>query len=134
MHLQESETAAQALGVEVRVVEAREPDDLVKSFEAIVKERAEAVMVLADPMFITHRRRIVELAAENRLPSIFGERGSVQAGGLMFYGASTPGPPTGEPGAKWRVETRRRYCSARRVAARRIIWGASLSPYGDRKR
>jgi len=103
VHLRESETAAQALGVEVRVVEAREPDDLVKSFEAIVKKRAEAVMVLADPMFITHRRRIVELAAENRLPSIFGERGSVQAGGLMFYGASTPGPPTGEPGAKWRV-------------------------------
>jgi putative ABC transport system substrate-binding protein len=72
----------------VRVVEAREPGDLEKAFEAIVNERAEALMVLADPMFITQRRRIVELADENRLPSIFGERGSVHAGGLMFYGAS----------------------------------------------
>jgi putative tryptophan/tyrosine transport system substrate-binding protein len=86
----ESLAAAHALGVEVRVLDSREPDDLEKAFEAIVKERAEALMVLADPMFISHRRRIVELAAENQLPSIFGERGSVHAGGLMFYGASLP--------------------------------------------
>jgi putative tryptophan/tyrosine transport system substrate-binding protein len=88
--LQESEAAAHALGVEVRVVEAREPDELEKAFRAMVVERADALMVLADPMFITHRRVIVELAAKNRLPSIFGERGSVHAGGLMFYGASLP--------------------------------------------
>jgi len=88
--LQESGDAAHALGVEVRVVEAREPDELEKAFQAMVDERADALMVLADPMFITHRRRIVELAAKNQLPSIFGERGSVQAGGLMFYGASLP--------------------------------------------
>ena len=88
--LQESEAAARALGVEVKVLEARDPNDFAKAFEAIVNERAEALMVLADPMFITHRRRIVELAVENRLPSIFGERGSVHAGGLMFYGASLP--------------------------------------------
>ena len=47
-------------------------------------------MVLTDIMFITHRRRIIELAHNNRLPSIFGERESVRAGGLMFYGASLP--------------------------------------------
>jgi len=88
--LQESGDAAHALGVEVRVVEAREPDELEKAFQAMVDERADALMVLADPMFITHRRRIVELAAKNQLPPIFGERGSVQAGGLMFYGASLP--------------------------------------------
>jgi putative tryptophan/tyrosine transport system substrate-binding protein len=88
--LQESEAGARALGIDVRVLEAREPDDLVRTFEAIVHERAEALMVLADPMFISHRRRIVELASTYRLPSIFGERGSVQTGGLMFYGASLP--------------------------------------------
>jgi putative tryptophan/tyrosine transport system substrate-binding protein len=74
----------------VSVREAREPGDFGKTFEGIVNERAEALMVLADPMFISHRRRIVELASTYRLPSIFGERGSVQAGGLMFYGASLP--------------------------------------------
>ena len=88
--LQESEAAAHALGIEVRVLEARGPHDLERAFEAIVNEHAEALMVLADPMFITHRRRIVELAAKNRLPSVFGERGSVHAGGLIFYGASLP--------------------------------------------
>jgi hypothetical protein len=55
----ESLAAAHALGVEVRVLDSREPDDLEKAFEAIVKERAEALMVLADPMFISHRRRNV---------------------------------------------------------------------------
>jgi putative ABC transport system substrate-binding protein len=88
--LQESEAAAHALGIEARVLEARGPHDLERAFEAIVNEHAEALMVLADPMFITHRRRIVELAAKNRLPSVFGERGSVHAGGLIFYGASLP--------------------------------------------
>ena len=88
--LQESEAAVHALGIEVRVLEAREPHDLERAFETIVNEHAEALMVLADPMFITHRRRIVELAAKNRLPSVFGERGSVHAGGLIFYGASLP--------------------------------------------
>jgi putative tryptophan/tyrosine transport system substrate-binding protein len=88
--LQESEAAAHALGVEVRVADAREPDELERAFQAIVKERADALMVLSDPMFITRRRQIVELAAKNRLPSMFGERGSVHAGGLMFYGANLP--------------------------------------------
>lgn len=88
--LQESEAAAHALGIEVRVLGAREPHDLERAFEAIVNERAEALMVLSDPMFISHRRRIVELAVKNRLPSVFGERGSVHAGGLIFYGASLP--------------------------------------------
>ena len=88
--LQESEAAVHALGIEVRVLEAREPHDLERAFETIVNEHAEALMVLADPMFITHRRRIVELAVKNGLPSVFGERGSVHAGGLIFYGASLP--------------------------------------------
>ena len=88
--LQESEAAVHALGIEVRVLEAREPHDLERAFETIVNEHAEALMVLADPMFITHRRRIVELAVRNGLPSVFGERGSVHAGGLIFYGASLP--------------------------------------------
>jgi putative tryptophan/tyrosine transport system substrate-binding protein len=88
--LQESESGALALGIELRVLEAREPDDLERAFEAIVNKRAEALMVLSDPMFISQRRRIVEGTAKYRLPSIFGERGSVQAGGLMFYGANLP--------------------------------------------
>jgi putative ABC transport system substrate-binding protein len=88
--LRESENGARALAIEVRVLEASEPDDLARTFEAMVHERADALMVLADPMFISQRQRIVELASRYRLPSIFGERGSVQMGGLLFYGASLP--------------------------------------------
>ena len=87
---QTGEAAARALGLEVRELEARRPDDLEKVFYALGQQDATALMVLADIMFITHRRRIIELAGDNRLPSIFGERESVRAGGLMFYGASLP--------------------------------------------
>ena len=48
-------------------------------------------MVLADIMFITQRRRIVEFAAKSRLPAVYGEREFVDAGGLMFYGAGLAG-------------------------------------------
>jgi putative ABC transport system substrate-binding protein len=88
--LQEREAAAKTLGLEVRVLEAREPDDLDEAFEGMIKGGAGALMVLADVMFLTHRRRIVELSLFHRLPSIYGERSSVYAGGLMFYGASLP--------------------------------------------
>ena len=73
--LQESEAAVHALGIEVRVLEAREPHDLERAFETIVNEHAEALMVLADPMFITHRRRIVELAAKNGCHPSLGNAG-----------------------------------------------------------
>ena len=83
------EAAARALGLEIRELEARQPGDLEKVF-ALGQQDATALMVLADIMFITHRRRIIELAGNSRLPSIFGERESVRGGGLMFYGASLP--------------------------------------------
>jgi putative ABC transport system substrate-binding protein len=45
-------------------------------------------MVQTNPLFIRYRRRIVELAARSRVPAVYGEREFVDAGGLMFYGAS----------------------------------------------
>ncbi len=45
-------------------------------------------MVLNDPLFFTHRRLIVALAAQSRLPAIYGEGEFIEAGGLMFYGAT----------------------------------------------
>jgi ABC-type uncharacterized transport system substrate-binding protein len=84
------EAAARALGLEVKELEARRPDDLGKVIQALGQQNLTALMVLTDIMFITHRRTIIELARNNHLPSIFGERESVRAGGLMFYGASLP--------------------------------------------
>jgi putative tryptophan/tyrosine transport system substrate-binding protein len=45
---------------------------------------------VTDPVFIPHRARLVDLAAKNRLPSIFTQRADVEAGGLMSYGPSFP--------------------------------------------
>jgi putative ABC transport system substrate-binding protein len=82
--------AARALGIEVFTVDARKPSEIEPAFQKIVSLRGDGLMVLTDIVFISHRRQIIDLATKNRLPSIFGERGSVQAGGLMFYGANLP--------------------------------------------
>jgi putative tryptophan/tyrosine transport system substrate-binding protein len=83
----EREDAARALGLQVRVHEVR---DLAfdRAFAAIRADRSEALMVLPDATLITHRRQIVDLTTRSRLPAVYGEREFVDAGGLMFYGAS----------------------------------------------
>jgi putative tryptophan/tyrosine transport system substrate-binding protein len=86
--LKEREGTARELGVQLRVLKADGPDGLKTAFATMASERAGALMVLTDIMFITHRRAIVELAARHRLPAVYGEREFVDAGGLMFYGAS----------------------------------------------
>ena len=70
------------------MVEAQDPTKLEQAFAAMTRERAGALMVLTDVMFINQRRQIVELAAKSRLPAVYPEREFVGAGGLMFYGAS----------------------------------------------
>ena len=89
--LKGKEGVARALGVQLQVFEARDPSDFEKVFGVMVSERPGALMVLADIMFITQRRRIVEFAAKSRLPAVYGEREFVDAGGLMFYGAGLAG-------------------------------------------
>jgi putative ABC transport system substrate-binding protein len=65
------------------------PDDLERVFDYFAGERVEAVLVPPDVTFATHRVRIVELAAKARLPSIYFNRESVLAGGLLSYGVDT---------------------------------------------
>jgi ABC-type uncharacterized transport system substrate-binding protein len=86
--LKERETIARELRMQLRVLEARGPDGLEPAFATIAGERIDALMLLTDIMFITHRRAIVALAGRHRVPAVYGEREFVEAGGLMFYGAS----------------------------------------------
>jgi putative ABC transport system substrate-binding protein len=51
-------------------------------------ERVEALLVVSDAIFNSHRTRLADLAARSRLPAAYGVRESVEAGGLMSYGAS----------------------------------------------
>ncbi len=84
----EIQTAAQVLGVTLLPVEARAPNDYEGAFAAMGRERAGALVVLPDPMSLTERRRITDLAARSRLPAIYGFKEEAEAGGLMSYGVS----------------------------------------------
>ena len=86
--LKEAEVAARALGVRLQFVEARGPDDFDRAFSDMTRARAGALTVLPSTMFFNERRRLVDLAAKNRLPAVYPWREFVDAGGLMAYGAN----------------------------------------------
>jgi ABC-type uncharacterized transport system substrate-binding protein len=80
--------AGRALGVRLQFVQARGPADFDRAFSEMTKARAGALTVLTSVMFVNERRRLVDLAAENRLPAAYAQREFVDAGGLMSYGAN----------------------------------------------
>jgi putative ABC transport system substrate-binding protein len=84
--LKEAEVAARALGVRLQFVEARGPADFDRAFSDMTRARARALTVLPSPMFTSGRRRLVDLAAKNRLPAVYPWREFIDAGGLMVYG------------------------------------------------
>jgi putative ABC transport system substrate-binding protein len=84
--LKEAEVAARALGVRLQFVEARGPADFDRAFSEMTRARASALTLLTSTMFISERRRLVDLAAKNRLPAVYPWREGVDAGGLMSYG------------------------------------------------
>ena len=70
------------------MLEARERQEIDAAFETMARNRAEALFVMADPMFQTQRERIVDLAAKHRLPGIFFFREFAEVGGLLSYSAN----------------------------------------------
>jgi putative ABC transport system substrate-binding protein len=86
--LKETEAAAQALRVQLQLLEARGAYDFDGAFSEMTRQRAGALIVLPSPMFYGEHRRIVDLARKNRLPASYAFREAVAAGGLMSYGAS----------------------------------------------
>ena len=86
--LKGAEVAARALKVRLQFVEARGPVDFDRAFSDMTRARADALTVLTTPVFGSERRRLADLAAKNRLPTVFPFREYVDAGGLMSYGPS----------------------------------------------
>ena len=82
------EVAAPSLRVQLQPIEVRGSDELEPVFSAMNRSRADALFVVDDPMFFTHRMRLLELATQNRLPAIYSNRVFVDAGGLMSYGVN----------------------------------------------
>jgi len=87
---EQAKLAGPAVGVAVRSMEVRDTSELETAFEGIAREHPDALLLLADPLTIGQRTRIVEFAAEHRLPAIYESSDFVEAGGLMSYGPSVP--------------------------------------------
>ena len=84
VHFKETEVAARALGVQLQSLEVRRPYNFENAIRVAGKERAEALYVFGAGIR-RHRARIVELAANNRLPGMYSDHRFVSAGGLMSY-------------------------------------------------
>jgi putative ABC transport system substrate-binding protein len=83
--LQEIEPAIRALGLRRRVMEIRDPGEFDNAFAAMTAAHLDAIFVPPDSMFYQHRARLALLAAKTRLPTMWGLRDHVEAGGLMAY-------------------------------------------------
>jgi putative ABC transport system substrate-binding protein len=84
--LAETTQTARAVGATVQYHQVRRTADFHAAFDAIVRDSADAVVVFPDGATIAHRRQVAEFAVKHRLPSVFGWREYVEAGGLMAYG------------------------------------------------
>jgi putative ABC transport system substrate-binding protein len=80
------EEAARTLRVQLQPVGVRTAAELEGAFAAMARARAQAVLVLAGPIFFAERQRVAELAIKHRLPTMSTLKEVMEAGGLMSYG------------------------------------------------
>jgi putative ABC transport system substrate-binding protein len=86
--LKMAEIAAPALGVQLQLVEVRGAGDIDRAFADMARARADALTILPIAIFFSERKRIIAMAAKNRLPAIYTSRTFVDDGGMMAYGAN----------------------------------------------
>src|SRR5215471_9699835 len=84
--IRESQSAAQQMRLDLHIVDVRQPAELIAAFDAIARERSDALILVADPLLFSQRDRIVDLAARYRLPAVYETRVFAKAGGLLSYG------------------------------------------------
>jgi putative tryptophan/tyrosine transport system substrate-binding protein len=86
--LREAELGAGVFGVQLQYVDVLDTKDIETAFRTQSKGRAEAVLVLNSPVLNSQRKQLTDLAAKNRLPTIYDRREFVDDGGLMSYGTN----------------------------------------------
>jgi len=84
----EMQVAGRALGVQVQSLGVRNPEDLDSAFEAARRQHPDALVSVEDPFTNSYRKRITDFAIAAHLPSLYGIREDVGAGGLVSYGAN----------------------------------------------
>jgi putative ABC transport system substrate-binding protein len=88
--LVEAQAAVRTLGMTPLPIDVREPSGLADAFARMRQQKADAMMVVADPMTLRNRETIVKLAAANRMPAVYEFAEFARAGGLIAYSASAP--------------------------------------------
>jgi putative ABC transport system substrate-binding protein len=88
LRYREVEKAAQALHVMVQPLGVREPDDFDTAFTAMASNRPDALFLVTDALTLLNRKRVIEFAAQHRIPAMYEFSVLVRDGGLMSYGAS----------------------------------------------
>jgi len=89
LEMGEIERTARALGIDIIMLKVRSAENIAPAIESI-KGRADALYVATDPLVLSNRTQITALSTEARLPTIFGSREYVEAGGFMSYGPNYP--------------------------------------------
>jgi putative tryptophan/tyrosine transport system substrate-binding protein len=84
--VQALETAGKALGVQLVMVQSQAVEDFEEAFSTMSREQVGGFLAVATPPTLSHRHRLAELALKYRLPSMFGTKENVEAGGLISYG------------------------------------------------
>lgn len=84
------EVAGSSLALRIQSVPVRSTAEYESAFSAMVRERANGVLVLSTPLFIAGAKPLAELALRHKLPSLFGPKHHVVAGGLMSYSPDRP--------------------------------------------
>jgi putative tryptophan/tyrosine transport system substrate-binding protein len=87
----EVQEAALNIGRQIFIVDASSDRDFEPAFDTLVQQKANAVVVTADPFFNSRRNLLIALAARHRLPAVYEFREFAIAGGLMSYGTSLVG-------------------------------------------
>jgi putative ABC transport system substrate-binding protein len=85
---QETQVAARALNITLQPLEVRDPQDVPRALSAMTRKRPDALITFTSPLTSAYRPIIVEFAMKQRLPTMFGLRADVEAGGLMSYSPS----------------------------------------------
>jgi putative tryptophan/tyrosine transport system substrate-binding protein len=88
-HIRDQQAAARAVGLSVQIVEASSERDLAPAFASLADNRAGALYIDGDSLFTGLRAQLAALATQHAMPTVFNNRESVVAGGLMSYGAGT---------------------------------------------
>jgi putative tryptophan/tyrosine transport system substrate-binding protein len=86
--MRQARAAAQAMGIKLQLHDISKSEDLDGAFAAIREERPDALLILADRVFLHNRERLMDFTEEQRLPNVNAYKELVEVGGLMSYGPS----------------------------------------------